>query len=195
METRRRPVRRQDAQAASGARRPNSRNVEAASRPRRQFWTGAQRKNKTVRRSWRPTAAGSRRPGAIRSAISWAFDEGADCAAGVPVAVRQGSASCAPSSRTVQPSSCGRSRGWLPLQVMRPLHVIECEEAVMDQGLGDPGRQSVTFPSLGSQPILFERGSFAPSGDGQAALPRNGCCSPGQLRHGRMVRRTHRLTA
>ena len=43
------------------------------------------------------------------------------------------------------------------LQVMRPLHVIECEEAVMDQGTGSPSCQAVTFPRLGRQPILFER--------------------------------------
>ena len=32
------------------------------------------------------------------------------------------------------------------LQDMRPLYVIECEEAVMDQGPGRRGSQSVTFP-------------------------------------------------
>jgi hypothetical protein len=43
------------------------------------------------------------------------------------------------------------------LQVMCPLHVFECEEAVMDQGPGSPSCQAVTFPRLGRQPILFER--------------------------------------
>jgi hypothetical protein len=91
--------------------------------------------------------------------------------------------------------SSGQLLGGSPAPDHAPLQVIESKEPVMDQGSGSRGGKPVTFPRLGSRPILFERRSFAPNGEGQVALPRSGCCSPCQLRHGRMAHKRHRPNA